>query len=48
MNTENLYINDEWFWLEAYWEIRYFLPYGEVVNRFKTKEEAEGWGLEKQ
>lgn len=36
-------VNDEWFWLESYWEVRYFLPYGEVAKRFKTKEEAEGW-----
>lgn len=34
-------IDDEWFWFESYWEIRYFLPWGEVVNRFKTREEAE-------
>ena len=36
-------IDDEWFWFEPYWETRYFLPWGEVVNRFKTREEAEGW-----
>lgn len=36
-------VDDEWFWLESYWEISYFLPWGEVVTRFKTREEAEGW-----
>lgn len=38
-------VEDEWFWFESYWEIRYFLPWPwrEVINRFKTREEAEGW-----
>lgn len=38
-------VDDEWFWFESYWEIRYFLPWPwrEVINRFKTRKEAEGW-----
>ena len=42
-------VDDEWFWFESYWEIRYFLPWPwrEVINRFKTREEAEVWvGME--
>lgn len=36
-------VGGEWFWFESYWEICYSLPWGKFVNRFKTREEAEGW-----